>query len=251
MPDSEPATPFIPPRPDFASPGGHSPAVLPAVIPMSPSQVSIAQTKSRLQKFCCPHSPPIRLHRFLVVIYAVSATERILFPIHRHTLHSASHGSSGLLLYANCPTARQCSTCRSTTESPAWPTTLPSWRLLGLDRSTARATSSCIRKSLRCAGRHGPLAMVKPYEHVHPLRRVRRIWPTSAPDEPPGCSRPVRTTTARTPTPRFRAPVRYTRTPICYATWVSDGLCDTCMGSCSNGLPRTRPTTTRRTTMAA
>ncbi|KAH9170820.1 hypothetical protein EDB89DRAFT_1907499 [Lactarius sanguifluus] len=40
MPDSEPATPFIPPRPDFGSPGGHSPAVLPAVVPMSPSQSS-------------------------------------------------------------------------------------------------------------------------------------------------------------------------------------------------------------------
>ncbi|KAF8265326.1 hypothetical protein EI94DRAFT_1736142 [Lactarius quietus] len=40
MPDSEPATPFIPPRPDIGSPGGHSPAVLPSVIPMSPSQSS-------------------------------------------------------------------------------------------------------------------------------------------------------------------------------------------------------------------
>ncbi|KAI0303322.1 hypothetical protein B0F90DRAFT_1816159 [Multifurca ochricompacta] len=40
MPDSEPATPFIPPRPDIGSPAGNSPAVLPSVVPMSPSQSS-------------------------------------------------------------------------------------------------------------------------------------------------------------------------------------------------------------------
>ena len=60
MPDSEPATPFIPPRPDFGSPGGLSPAVLPAVVP-SPSQVSIAHTKFDYKILS---SSPSRLHRF-------------------------------------------------------------------------------------------------------------------------------------------------------------------------------------------
>ncbi|KAI0255304.1 hypothetical protein BJV78DRAFT_1179039 [Lactifluus subvellereus] len=46
MPDSEPATPFIPPRPDFGTPSGSSPAVLPAVIPMSPSQSSTSSAPS-------------------------------------------------------------------------------------------------------------------------------------------------------------------------------------------------------------
>jgi hypothetical protein len=42
MADSEPATPFIPPRPDFGSPSGNSPAILPPVIPMSPSQSQVS-----------------------------------------------------------------------------------------------------------------------------------------------------------------------------------------------------------------
>ena len=104
MPDSEPATPFIPPRPDFGSPGGHSPAVLPAVIPMSPSQVSIA-LKSRLQH-TCPHRPLSPSTPLLVFNTIPTTCERILLPIHRRTLHSAPHGSSGFLLYANSPTAR-------------------------------------------------------------------------------------------------------------------------------------------------
>lgn len=41
MPDSEPVTPFIPPRPDLGTPLGSSPAVLPSVIPMSPSHSQV------------------------------------------------------------------------------------------------------------------------------------------------------------------------------------------------------------------
>ena len=53
MPDSEPATPFIPPRPDLGTPLGSSPAVLPSVIPMSPSQVGAASKNRHIQ-----YSPP-------------------------------------------------------------------------------------------------------------------------------------------------------------------------------------------------
>ena len=65
MPDSEPATPFIPPRPDIGTPLGNSPAVLPSVIPMSPSQVGAAPKNRHIQ-----YSPPfntatsLRVHLF-------------------------------------------------------------------------------------------------------------------------------------------------------------------------------------------
>ncbi|KAI9462542.1 hypothetical protein F5148DRAFT_1150473 [Russula earlei] len=55
MPDSEPATPFIPPRPDIGTPSGSSPAVLPSVIPMSPSQSS-SSSHPALNPFYSPYT---------------------------------------------------------------------------------------------------------------------------------------------------------------------------------------------------
>ena len=52
MSDSEPATPFIPPRPDIGTPMGNSPSVLPSVIPMSPSQVGVISPNGCIQ--CSP-----------------------------------------------------------------------------------------------------------------------------------------------------------------------------------------------------
>ena len=54
MPDSEPATPFIPPRPDLGTPLGNSPAVLPSVIPMSPSHSQVCRAPQNWAYTCSP-----------------------------------------------------------------------------------------------------------------------------------------------------------------------------------------------------
>src|SRR6266404_1976791 len=85
MPDSEPATPFIPPRPDIGTPGGHSPAVLPSVVPMSPSQVGIALQKCLQNTVSSPPSD-----------YTASSPRRCHHPGTRFTPPTLAHPSSRL-----------------------------------------------------------------------------------------------------------------------------------------------------------
>jgi hypothetical protein len=129
MPDSEPATPFIPPRPDIGTPLGNSPGVLPSVIPMSPSQVSVAPQIGHIQ---C--SPPINTASVFELIS--SRRERVLLSLHRHTLYPASHGSPWFLLHAHHSITGKCWTSTFPSSTGSWVPTPPSWCICRVDRSS-------------------------------------------------------------------------------------------------------------------
>jgi hypothetical protein len=161
----------------MGTPSGNSPAVLPAVIPMSPSQVSIASQNRHIQ---C--SPPI--NTALVVELISSEREPVLFSLHWYPLHPAPHGTSRILLYADHTTSGwPTSVPQSSTGSSTWPTTAPSWCIRRMDRPFSWTAASGIRDPLRSVD--GFVTLVGTCRDGHPFRRLRRICTPATTDEPP------------------------------------------------------------------